>query len=283
MKNIIVVMLLLSLTGSICWAAPSPFSAPADDKIRAAEGKQPAPPRSAGLVDSRVLKKINALPPAPTTKFDYHPDPKLWPPATRMAAVAPPARQPVKQPTGQPTQPAVGQPGRQSDQGDVSPSDKPKITPVPAKDITTPIVTTTAGDSADGSVTLKRIKGFSDFTGRGEKLRHDGSPDAHLNLIAVAPNKTLTGLALRTAGDGKAQWDTTPGNKVWLLAVTKDGNVINRRDGSIRLALGSGEQNLSLWVQDNHTLARGKKRLELVMTFAEGDEIILRVDDTLKR
>ena len=130
---------------------------------------------------------------------------------------------------------------------------------------------------------MKRIRDSGDHVGRGEALRLNGSPDSQLSLAVLAPHKTLAGLVLRTVGDKKPQWDTTPGNGVWLLVVTRDGETVNRKDGTISLALGPAEQKLELWVQDNHTLARGKQGLELVMGFTDGQEVVVKVKDDLKR
>ena len=186
MKSIIFVMLLLGLTGSVSWSTPSPFSAPADDKVQAAENKQPALPRSAGLVDYQELRKLVALPPAPTTRFDYKLEPKQWVHETRTAAVAPPAKQPGKS---------------QSDSvNSIMTSDK--------------LVTT--DDSSVGRAELKRIKSSSDFAGWGESPRHNGVPDAQLNHVVLDSNQPLTGLGLRAVEDKKPQWDTTPDNKDWV-------------------------------------------------------------------
>ncbi len=130
---------------------------------------------------------------------------------------------------------------------------------------------------------MKRIRDSGDHVGRGEALRLNGSPDSQLSLAVLAPHKTLAGLVLRTVGDKKPQWDTTPGNGVWLLVVTRDGETVNRKGGTISLALGPAEQKLELWVQDNHTLARGKQGLELVMGFTDGQEVVVKVKDDLKR
>lgn len=274
-------LLLISLSVPAAWAAPSPFGAPADDQVQAIEAKQPAPTKSGKMIGYRALKKINALPPAPTTKYDFKIDPAQWPPANRPIASAPAAQPPTDR-LGRAAQekPGTGQSqtGRPETGSARAAIDKPRTGSGGDKS-----VTGLADGQISGQAILKRLKGFGDYACRGEALRGDGSPDANLSLIVRAPGKSLTGLALRAKTDQRVMWDTKPNNKAWLVVVTRKGKRINKKDGTVNLALGSNEEKLDLWIQDNHTLARGKPPLELVMTFIDGRETVLNVEDNLKR
>ena len=284
---------LISLAVPAAWAAPSPFGAPADDQVRAVESKQPAPVKSGKTIGYRALRNINALPPAPTTRYDFKIDPTQWPPADQKIVSVPAARPTTDRPgRATPNQSKTDQPGTdQSGTGrsakgrpEAGPDlaaidksrpgsggDKPAAAPVPPS------------GSAAGEAILKRLKGFGDYACRGEALRRDGSPDANLGLVLRAPGRTLSALALRTAADKRVMWDTSPNNRVWLLVVTKNGKRVNKKDGTVNLVLNSSEEKLDLWVQDNHTLARGKQPLELVLTFIDGRESVINVEDNLKR
>ena len=142
---------------------------------------------------------------------------------------------------------------------------------------------TPQADTGKSSARLVRLKGFSDFTGRSEAPKGDGSPDAYIKLKIDAPGQSLLGLSLREAGGGKVIWDTTAGNGVWLIVAAKGGKVLNAADGSLSYQLGQGVEALDLWLQDDHTLERGQKRLELVAELSGGAPLVLPLVDEVKR
>jgi hypothetical protein len=130
-------------------------------------------------------------------------------------------------------------------------------------------------DTGKSTARLVRLNGFGDYAGRSEAPRGDGSADAYIKLTIDAPGKTLTGLKLREAGGGEVIWDTTQGNKTWLIVATISGRVQNKADGTLAYQLGQGPETLDLWVEDNHTLERGKKRLELVILLRDTQPLVL--------
>ncbi len=145
------------------------------------------------------------------------------------------------------------------------------------------LVATPQADTGKSSARLVRLKGFSDFTGRSETPKGDGSPDAYIKLKIDAPGQSLTGLSLREAGGGKVIWDTTAGNGTWLIVATKGGKMLNSADGTLSYQLGQGVEAIDLWLQDEHTLERGQKRLELVAELSGGAPLVLPLVDEVKR
>ncbi|WDP85675.1 MAG: hypothetical protein HUN05_11480 [Desulfobacter sp.] len=146
------------------------------------------------------------------------------------------------------------------------------VPPVPAPE-TQPTQTPDTGKTS-----LKLKKGFGDFVGRNEAFRGNGSPDSRLRLEIQAPDQTITGLELREADTKALIWDTQSGNFAWLMGVTKKNKPITQTDGSIHYPLGKDREKLDLWVQDNHTIARGKKQLELLIRFDHNKSLIVPVE-----
>ncbi|MBU2627170.1 MAG: hypothetical protein KKE61_01005, partial [Proteobacteria bacterium] len=133
-------------------------------------------------------------------------------------------------------------------------------------------------NAGKGSLNLKKLNSFSDFVGRNEALQGNGSPDSQLRLEIEAPGKTIISLILRETVSQKVIWDTTNGNSAWLIAVTKKNKPVNNTDGSLGYKLGAGKEKLDLWLQDNHTIAAGKKELELVLGFDNNESLILPLE-----
>ena len=148
---------------------------------------------------------------------------------------------------------------------------KPAVTQLPGH----PAVSTS---SSTGSLKLKKLKGFSDFVGRNETLQGNGSPDSQLRLEIKAENKTITSLILRKSDTKKTIWDTTSGNSTWLICVTKKNKPVNKADGTLWYTLGSEKEKLDLWLQDNHTIAAGKKKLELIISFENNESLIIPME-----
>lgn len=138
--------------------------------------------------------------------------------------------------------------------------------PVPAK------------PTSSASLKLKKITGFGDYVGRNEMLQGDGSPDSQLQLAMTAPDQTIIRLTIRERATQKALWDTTDGNDVWLVAVTKKNKPIHQSDGSLRYTLGTEKEQLDLWLQDNHILAAGKKELEIVVEIDNNESLIIPME-----
>lgn len=253
---------LIALVPTAGATAPAGFSAPTDQEINAARRKanrvkidRSRETATAEPIDIAELEKINDLPPLPEA--------------------VPLEKTLGNDRTGDDKAGGDGRPARDN-QVD-------RVARIPTKRPTEPAPAKISFGNVSGSVRLKRLKGFGDYAGRGETPRSDGSPEANLILTLNAPGRTLTGLTLRAVDNGQPIWDTVPGNRVWLVAVTDKGKRLNNKDGSLALKLGPDHRRLDLWVQDNHTLARGGRALELVADLDGKDRLILPVEDKLKR
>lgn len=111
--------------------------------------------------------------------------------------------------------------------------------------------------------------------GRSEELKGDGSPDVHVRLSLNLPNKTISSLSLKSTRGQAADWDTLPGNDIWLMAVKRGNDFLNRPDGSLSITLQSESNLFDLWLQDNNAFAGGKTGFTLTVAFADGDTLSL--------
>lgn|GEM_PF-5164161 len=132
-------------------------------------------------------------------------------------------------------------------------------------------------DPVTARLTLKKLRGHGDFTGRGEALLSNGSPDTWLQLEIQAPDKTLKGMILRKADTKEAVWDTFPDNGAWLAAVTHKNKPVNQADGRLDYPL-SQRMTLDLWIQDNHTIAAGKEEFELILKFKDSASLVIPME-----
>ena len=109
-----------------------------------------------------------------------------------------------------------------------------------------------------------------DYAQRSEKLRGDGHPDAHFQLILNAPGKTIKWLEIRNTNGQLSVWDTKPNNGVWLIVVVYDGIVLNHSDGSFEAILPEGKRTFDLYLQDNGSIAAGNTSYKLTVGFGNG-------------
>lgn len=90
-------------------------------------------------------------------------------------------------------------------------------------------------------------RGERDLIGDEEKLGSNGRKDWRFRLD-LNTRGTLIGLTLLGEGQDAPTWDTLPGNRVPLVAVTDaQGRLLNRQNGSMDLPL-YGKTTLYLWV-----------------------------------
>ena len=128
------------------------------------------------------------------------------------------------------------------------------------------------GGSSSGAVRILSAKWADsktrDLTGRGERLRGDGTPDESVRVMTQGAG-TLTGVTVQGVEGERAAWDTVPGNNTRLVAVTKDGVTLNRPDGSISAQLRD-RTTLELWLTDTGVIEKGESRLEVRLFLADG-------------
>ena len=107
-----------------------------------------------------------------------------------------------------------------------------------------------------------------DLTGRGERLRGDGTPDESVRVMTQGAG-TLTGVTVQGVEGERAAWDTVPGNNTPIIAVTRDGVTLNRPDGSISAPLRD-RTVLELWLTAAGVIEKGESKLEVRFFLADG-------------
>ena len=134
--------------------------------------------------------------------------------------------------------------------------------------------------ASTAELTIKKLRGFSDFTGRNEILQADGSPDTWLKLkIEGAQDLRITGLALKNAKTKALVWDTDSGNAAWLLVAAKKNKSLNEAEtGALDWPVDGSPALLDLYLQDNNTIAAGKQRFELVISFDNSTTLVVPME-----
>ncbi|MBT3880391.1 MAG: WG repeat-containing protein [Candidatus Scalindua sp.] len=160
------------------------------------------------------------------------------------------------------------------------PQQEPLGGPPPARQAKAPtsIQTVSNGSGIMMLVYLNKKKGFLDFVGRNEKLKRNGSPDVQFRFHIIAPGKTITNLTIQNIDGQKSDWDTMPGNGIWLVGVLKNNNVLNKPDGSVNILLGDSEEIFDLYVHDNNSIVAGKTNYEMTLTYMDGSQDTLGID-----
>lgn len=125
-----------------------------------------------------------------------------------------------------------------------------------------------AADEFAGSAILLGA-GERDLVGLNEQRAGNGKPDWETEL-KVSTAGTVTGINIRNISGKAGEWDTVHGNKRWLIVATdKNGKVLNRQDGSVSIPV-SGTIILSLWMEDNGSLADSGTRSLVTLTYDDG-------------
>ncbi|MCP4667573.1 MAG: hypothetical protein GY849_14545 [Deltaproteobacteria bacterium] len=118
-------------------------------------------------------------------------------------------------------------------------------------------------------VHIAEEKAAADYVGRGEILRANGNGDVRLRMVLSARGRTLTGLEMRNINGQHAVWDTTPGNGIWLIALSQKGRILNSPDGAIGVYLGSGQEVFDLFVEDNGSVRKGRTHYKITALFSD--------------
>lgn len=125
-----------------------------------------------------------------------------------------------------------------------------------------------AADEFAGSAILLG-PGDRDMTGQNEQRAGNGKPDWETEL-KVSTAGTVTGINIRNVSGKAGEWDTVPGNKKWLIAVTdQNGKVLNRQNGSVSIPV-SGTVTLRLWMEDNGNLGDSGTRSLITLSYDDG-------------
>lgn len=122
----------------------------------------------------------------------------------------------------------------------------------------------------------------TDLTSAGEALKGDGKADWRISL-ELSVSGTIISFIVR-GDDGSSEWDTLPGNRKWLVAVTDEsGHVLNESNGSVSIPV-SGRRNLDLRLTDNGTIAQGNVGYKVIVVMSDGrilDRSVATLDENI--
>lgn len=106
--------------------------------------------------------------------------------------------------------------------------------------------------------------GKYDFVGTSEKLESNLNADRQIDL-SLSTSGTVTGIRVKCTKSGRI-WDTVPGNKYSLAAVTNEkGDKLNKADGTVSFAV-NGTTALSLWIDEEDDSMSGPYQVTLVLS-----------------
>ena len=129
--------------------------------------------------------------------------------------------------------------------------------------------TAPGGKTPKGEGLLSMGRGKRDLVGPEETLGSDGHNDWQFRLD-LETRGTLIGLTLLDARPSGPAWDTLPGNRIPILAVTDaEGRILNRQNGSLNLPL-YGKTTLYLWAGDRSNRLAGLKNFKVKAVFEDG-------------
>lgn len=137
--------------------------------------------------------------------------------------------------------------------------------------------TGSGGGPAQGTARLLTAKSNRDMVGRNETFRGNGKTDAIFRAQFSAPNRTVTAVEVRNTSGLRSVWDTRPNNRLWLGGVVIGGRTMNRPDGSVSFRLGSGQNTLDFFVEDNGSIRGGKTNYRMTIFFASGAPLIMDI------
>ncbi len=133
-----------------------------------------------------------------------------------------------------------------------------------------------ASDTALSGLAVMAGQGDRDLVGGNEKRQGNGKPDWRIDL-RVENQGTITGIRVFNSAGPAGEWDTTPGNGRWLVAVAgADGKVLNSADGKVRIPV-SEPLSLALWLENNGSLDDSTARTTVTLYFDDGRELSTEV------
>ncbi len=130
-----------------------------------------------------------------------------------------------------------------------------------------PVSTITKADRAVAFASSKPALVNIDLVGKNKKRAASGSKDMALN-VRITGRGNITALVL-TDNSGKG-WDTLPANNGrWLIGVREGNKVLNLKNGTVRIPV-NGTKTYQLLMQDNGALAKKNGKLNLSVTWGDG-------------
>jgi hypothetical protein len=133
------------------------------------------------------------------------------------------------------------------------------------------------GGPAQGTARLLTVNSNQDMVGPNETYSGNGKYDAIFQAQFSAPNRTVTAVEVSNTNGIRSVWDTRPNNRLWLGGVVIGGRAMNQPDGSVNFSLGSGQNTMDVFVEDNGSIRGGKTNYRMTIFFASGDPLIMDI------
>lgn len=109
------------------------------------------------------------------------------------------------------------------------------------------------------------------FVGPNEKLQPGGNRDQGIDLELEGQGQVRT-ISVQSVSGRFAAWDTLPANRRWLVAVVHKDRPLNESDGGVAFRI-RGKTKLTLWLEDNGSIAAGDSTFKVTVRFSDGKEI----------
>ncbi len=119
------------------------------------------------------------------------------------------------------------------------------------------------------------LKGLSEYdaVSPGKRIAGDDKADGLFLLSVEAKNKVITGIDIRNVDGVRSVWDTVPGSRTSAIGVASPSDpvkLLNNPDGSVKIPV-KDRADLNLYVADNGSIAGGKTRYRVSVTFSDGE------------
>lgn len=122
------------------------------------------------------------------------------------------------------------------------------------------------------SAVLKGISNY-DAVNPSKQITGDDKADGLFVLTVEARNKVITAIEIRNEDGVKSIWDTVPGSPNGAIGVALTSapvRLLNRRNGTVRIPV-QDRVTLNLYVADNGSIAEGKTKYRVSVTFEDGE------------
>ncbi len=117
----------------------------------------------------------------------------------------------------------------------------------------------------------------SDFGGRYEYLKPDGSRDYLLQLTVNFPGKYIKNIEIRNTNGQFTVWDTIPGNGMWNLFVCNQYNYLfSNQNGGLKQPIPA-KGTYFIYLPDNGSIREGKTNYKLTVFFTDGTKAETKV------
>lgn len=140
-----------------------------------------------------------------------------------------------------------------------------------------PINPKSIGGAAQGTAMLLTASSNRDMVGRNKKLGGNGKTDAIFRAHFSAPNRTVSAVEVINTSGTFSVWDTRPNSRSWLGGVVVGARDMNQSDGSVNFSLGTGQNTLDFFVEDNGSIKGRKTNYRMTIFFDNGDPVVMDI------